>query len=148
MIQITIKESVVIEAPVERVWDYTQDWSRRIEWDPAVKSAEILATDPTPIVRVEGQGGTSFTARYRLFRRPEQTSLAITEGVPRWLGGGGSWKYESDERGTVWTQTNTVTISGRLRAWLLRWPISRQLRSLTRRAMANAKANIEVLHSQ
>jgi hypothetical protein len=140
---VTIRESILIAAGPKYVWDYTQDWNRRAEWDPSIKAAEVLEPGPKLVVRVTGGGGTVFTARYKQYVRPLYTSLTMVDCDPGWMGGGGAWSYEETEHGTVWTQTNTITIKGTWRAWVLgplfRWV----LRWNTKRAMHRAKTLLE-----
>src|SRR5438552_7523247 len=98
---VTVKESIDIAAPPEAVWDYTQDWTRRTEWDPAIVAAEVLPGEPR-VVRVRGLGGGGFMIRYKLQERPVRTSLAMTDSTSRIVtGGGGSWSYEAREGGTL-----------------------------------------------
>lgn len=140
---VTVKESVFIAAPPERVWDYTQDWTRRTEWDPAIVAAEVLPGEER-VVRVKALGGGGFLIRYKLNDRPVRTSLAMTDSTSRLItGGGGSWAYEAKEGGTVFSQQNTLAIGSRLFAWIFGWSVRRQLRRLTRKALANAKRIIE-----
>src|SRR4051812_1934503 len=102
---ITVRDSITISASPEVVWDYTQDWSRRTEWDPAVLSSEMLEASPR-VLRVRATGGITFLVRYKLEDRPKRTSLAITDVNSRILtGGGGSWDYApAAGGGTVFTQ--------------------------------------------
>jgi uncharacterized protein YndB with AHSA1/START domain len=142
-VNITVKESVFIAAPPERVWDYTQDWTRRTEWDPAIVAAEVLPGEER-VVRVRAQGGGSFLVRYKLNDRPNRTSLSMTDSTSRLVtGGGGSWAYEAKEGGTVFTQQNTLAVGSRLLAWFFGWMVRWQLRRLTRQALSNAKRIIE-----
>ena len=137
---VTVRESIHIRAAPEQVWDFTQDWTRRASWDPAVRSAELLP-GPERQVRVETASGR-FLVRYKLFDRPHRTSLAMTESTSRLLGGGGgSWEYRAEANGTRFTQQNTLVLRGPggLFAPLIRW----QLRRLTRRALENAKRLLE-----
>jgi hypothetical protein len=141
---ITVTERVFVAAPPERVWDYTQDYARRCEWDANVLEAEPLATTGPPRVRLRLRGGVSCVFQYRVFERPRRTGLAMVE-VRSWLvrGGGGSWTYEARDGGTWWTQTNTITVRSRFARWclgaLLRWQLARA----TRRAMAKAGRILE-----
>ena len=141
--KVTVRESVEIAASPDAVWDYTQDWTRRSEWDPSIKAAEVVQPAPELVVRVDSGSGTAFTARYKRYERPLHTSLAMVECSPDWMGGGGAWDNEATERGTRWTLTNTITINGRLRGWLFgpffRW----MLRWNTRRAIRNATSTLE-----
>ena len=139
---VTVQESVVIAAPPERVWDYTQDWTRRPEWDSSVIAAEVIAQDPRE-VRVQWRGFAN-TIRYKLYDRPRRTSLAMTDGSS-WLvlGGGGSWEYAPRDGGTEFRQTNTIAIRGGLVGLLLGWLVRWQLAKGTRAALAKAKSIIE-----
>jgi len=58
-------------------------------------------------------------------------------------GGGGSWLYEEKDGGTLWTQTNTLSIKHPIVYWLLRPVLTWQLRKSTRRSMQKAKALLE-----
>jgi hypothetical protein len=62
-------------------------------------------------------------------------------------GGGGSWRYETRDGGTDWTQTNTIELRharlGRLMVPFVKW----RLRASMRQAMAVAKAHLESTES-
>jgi hypothetical protein len=145
-VKITVRESVHVEASPDRVWDFTQDWSRRAQWDAAVKDARPDADhrDGAPAYRVRGSGGAEFVARYKLYERPRRTSLEMTD-LRSWLvkGGGGSWSYEADGAGTRWTQTNTVVLRDGFLGALLRPLVLWQLARITQDAMIQAKKLIE-----
>ena len=139
---VTVSESVHIRATPQAVWDYTQDWSRRSEWDPAILAAEELPGKER-VIRARTSGG-DFMVRYKLVDPPKRTSLAMTASSSRIVtGGGGSWEYASEEGGTRFTQRNTLSIKNRFWAWLFAWPLGWQLRRLTRKALANAKRRLE-----
>ena len=49
------------------------------------------------------------TLVYKLYDRPHKTSLAATEIKSSLLeSAGGSWTYEEQNGGTLWTQVNTL----------------------------------------
>jgi uncharacterized protein YndB with AHSA1/START domain len=142
-VNITVKESITIAAPPERVWDFTQDWSRRASWDPAIVSADEEPGEAR-VLRVLGAGGMRFTVRYKLFDRPKRTSLVMTDSNSRIVtGGGGHWEYAPKEGGTEFTEQNTLKVGSRFFAWVFGWMIRWQLRRVTRKALANAKRMIE-----
>jgi uncharacterized protein YndB with AHSA1/START domain len=139
---VTVKESVHIRATPETVWDYTQDWTRRTEWDPAILAAEVLPGNERTI-RARTSGGT-FLVRYKLFDRPRRTSLAMTESTSSIVtAGGGSWDYAFEEDGTRFTQQNTLVIRSPTLAWLLGWLFAWLLRRSTRKALVNVKRILE-----
>jgi len=89
---VTIQQSVHIKASPNEVWDYTQDWSLRSQWDPAIRKAVVLQTQPALIVHATGFG-SSFNVHYKQLRRPDHTSLKMVDCNPTWMGGEGAWAY-------------------------------------------------------
>jgi uncharacterized protein YndB with AHSA1/START domain len=140
MANVTVKDSVHIDADPATVWDYTQDWSRRQEWDPAVRTASYRERGDAPVVEMSGAGGMRCVVRYKQSERPHRTSVAMTEITPRWMtGGGGAWSYEAEAGGTRFTQTNTLQLGGLAGALfgpLVRWQLARATRQALRRAKA------------
>jgi hypothetical protein len=139
---ITIRQTIVITAPPDVVWDLTQDFGRRRDWEPGIEAAELLASDPRRVrVRLKDTG--SVTIAYRLERRPVRTSLAFEDVDSPWIrGGGGSWEYEPVEGGTRWTRTDTLVLRNRLIAVLFGAVIRRRFATGTAEAMARAGALI------
>ncbi len=141
---ITITEKITIEASPGAVWDYTQDFNRRTEWDGSVLGAEMIGSDLERAARVRYKGGLECTFQYKLFERPTRTTLAMTDvRSPIFSGGGGSWRYQPAGVGTEWTQVNTLTFRNPMLYWLLRWPIAWGLRRSTRQGMLKVKGILE-----
>ncbi len=140
---VTVSETVHVARPPEDVFDYTQDYAYRTDWDPAIAEVEVLTEEPRRI-RVRAPGVGTYVVEYKLFRRGDRTSAAFTEVDSRWVsGGGGSWRYEPKDEGTDWTQTNTLELRhARLGRLLAPW-VERQLRSAMRKGMARAKSILE-----
>ncbi len=140
---VSVTESIWVNRPPEAVFDYTQDYARRTEWDAGIAEATIVGTEPRAArVRIPALG--SLTVVYRLDRRPERTSAAFTDVASSWItGGGGSWQYDPEDGGTRWQQTNSLELK---RPWLTRFlapMIERNLRQSTQRSMAEAKRRLE-----
>jgi hypothetical protein len=141
---LTVTASVLVHRPVEAVWDFTQDFSRRAEWDASVLQATVLEREPLPRVRIRGAGGLRCVLRYRSFDRPRRTSVSLEEvSSPLIQAGGGSWSYEAREDGTLWTQTNSLTLRPGWWRRLLAPLVRRGLEVATRRAMHRAQALLE-----
>ncbi|HEX6867813.1 MAG TPA: SRPBCC family protein [Candidatus Limnocylindrales bacterium] len=140
---VTVTEAVVVACDPATVFDYTQDYGRRTEWDAGIAEATVIATDPRTVrVRIPGLG--TMTVVYRLDRRPERTSAAFEDVDSRWIaGGGGAWQYEPIDGGTRWQQTNSLECRPVWYARVLAPLIERGLRASTRRAMAEAKRRLE-----
>jgi Polyketide cyclase / dehydrase and lipid transport len=140
---VTVTEAIWVNRPPEAVWDYTQNYTHRPEWDAGVAEATILADEPRA-VRVKIPNLGVMTVVYRLDRRPERTSAAFTDVESSWVsGGGGSWEYAAADGGTRWQQTNSLELKHPRLAFLLGPLLERGLRRSTRRAMGEAKRRLE-----
>ena len=85
---------------------------------------------------------------YKVFDRPNKTTLQMTDVASYIIeGGGGSWTYERQPDGTtLWKQSNTLVLRNTPFAKLLRPAVHYFLRRNTRLAMYNAKKIIEKTH--
>ena len=140
---ITVTETIHVERPPDEVFDFTQDYTRRSTWDPAVGEATYLSKDPVR-ARVKLPRVGTVTVEYRLYRRGDRTTAAFTD-VDSWLvsGGGGSWSYAAAGQGTDWSQTNTVELRhSTLTGWMAPL-LERTIRSGMRTGMRRAKAMLE-----
>ncbi|KAA3605248.1 MAG: SRPBCC family protein [Calditrichaeota bacterium] len=143
-LKMTFEESIFIEATPEVVWDFTQDYSKRPNWDSAVIKTEVISEKPHRVVRVFVKGGTTTAFQYKLDRRPEKTSLQAIEMKSLFFAsGGGSWVYKSRSNGTIWTQRNTLAFKNKFLTLLFKPLFSWQITKLTRQSMHEAKKQIE-----
>ncbi|MEO5705192.1 MAG: SRPBCC family protein [Candidatus Limnocylindrales bacterium] len=138
-----MSETIHVDRSPEVVFDYTQDYATRTDWDDTIKRAEVLSDEPRR-VRITAPGLGTFTLEYRLFRRGDRTSAAFADLENAFFsGGGGSWRYEPRDGGTDWTESNTLELRRpRLLGWLAPM-VAWNLRNGTRRAMAKAKGILE-----
>lgn len=140
---VTVSHTVHVNRSPEEVFDYTQDYSTRMDWDSTVKSAKVFSEEHRRVEEdLEGVGPV--VMEYALLRRGERTSASFKATSSRLIaGGGGSWSYAARDGGTDWTQTSTLEfgngVVGRLFAPILR----RNMLTLTRKAMEKAKSIIE-----
>jgi hypothetical protein len=143
-IKLTVKNSIIINADREKVWDYTQNYENRSKWDSSITGYEYLAETPNRIVRVKSPGNVEMEMEYKLFDKPNITSLAITRSSSGMIvGGGGSWKYEPDEKGTLWTQTNTMLLKDGFFMSLMKPLVGFMLKYNTDKSMKKAKNILE-----
>jgi uncharacterized membrane protein len=74
-----IKETIFINAPVEKVWEFMVDYRRAPEWQSNV--VEVKEFDGTP-----GEPGFAYTAVYKAMgRRLESRSTIVRSERPRFL---------------------------------------------------------------
>ena len=140
---VTVSHTVHVDRSPQEVFDYTQDYRTRTDWDSTVKSAKVLNDEPRRVQAVmEGIG--PLVIEYKLFRRGERTSAAFGDVRSRLIaGGGGSWTYEARDGGTDWTETSTLEFRNGLVGLLLAPLIRRNMATLTRKAMDKAKSIME-----
>ena len=106
-----IEHSINIPISAEELWDFTQDYSRRSDWDYSVKSATLIAEQPSRSARLELHGGDVMTFIYKLDERPRKTSLEARDIKSLLVSrAAGWWEYEQRGNLTVWTQANTIVL--------------------------------------
>jgi len=142
-VTVTVAETVLVHRTPEQVFDYTQDYAKRSDWDTSVTEAEVLSEEPRR-VRVNLRGVGQMVLVYQLYRRGDRTSAAFTDIKSRYFtGGGGSWSYVARDGGTEWTQTNTLELKPGLASRLLAPLVRRSLAKGMHEAMSRAKSILE-----
>jgi Polyketide cyclase / dehydrase and lipid transport len=118
----TFDQSVVIAASPGELFALTQDYDRRLAWDPFLKSAALLGGAAAPGVGVRAycvaRSGLGMETEYVSFNPPRACAVRMTRG-PRWLGSfAGSWRFEEAAPG----QTRVAfRYHVRARPWWLAW---------------------------
>ena len=142
-VTVTATESIWVDRSPEEVFDYTQDYATRSDWDPTVKSAKVLSEEPRRVEEVlEGIGPV--VMEYKLYRRGDRTTAAFRDTASSLIsGGGGSWSYAAKDGGTDWSQTATLEFRHRLVGWLMAPLLHRNMQTLMRKAMVEAKRIME-----
>src|SRR5687768_871524 len=94
----TLEQSIVIAASPGELFSLSQDYHRRLEWDPFLKSAELLNGASAPAVGVHAycvaRSGLGMETEYVSFNPPRATAVKMTRGP--WLieSFAGSWRFE------------------------------------------------------
>src|SRR5262245_56866725 len=89
----------VVEGAVGEVFSLTQDYERRLTWDPFLRSAVLLDGAAAPAVGVRAwcvaHEGFGMETEYVTFRPPRRVAVKMTRG-PRILESfAGTWEFES-----------------------------------------------------
>jgi len=134
----TFEDSIVIRASAEDLFSLTQDYTRRLEWDPFLKVATLVggATEPAVGVRAwcVAKSGFGMETEYVSFEPPRRTAVRMTKG-PFFLNKfSGSWvfKEETDDQTRVTFRYNVVARP----KWLGRLLGERFAKDTTRRLKA------------
>lgn len=120
MSSIKFSEKILVSKDPEFVFDYTQDYSRRLSWDTFLIKAELMngATEAGVGVRAwcVAHNGLGMETEYVSFNRPKTTAIKMTQGPFMFKAFLGSWVFKPMENG----QTE-VTF---LYSYRLRFPFS------------------------
>jgi hypothetical protein len=118
----TFEQSIVIAASPGELFALTQDYGRRLEWDPFLKSAKLLGGAGAPGVGVRAyclaRSGLGMETEYVSFNPPRAVAVKMIRG-PRLIGSfASSWRFEEVAPGhTRVSFRNHV----RARPWWLSW---------------------------
>jgi ribosome-associated toxin RatA of RatAB toxin-antitoxin module len=138
------EQSIVIDATPDELFTLTQDYSRRMEWDPFLKSADLLGEAKSPGVGVRvycvSHDGRGMETEYVSFNPPRTCAVKMTRG-PRLIDTfAGSWHFEEVAAGStrVYFRYHLVA-RPRWLSWLLTPLIGRVFATETRRRLEALK---------
>ena len=98
----TFEESTVIDGPAADVFSLSQDYARRLEWDPFLRSAALVdgASEPGVGARAVciARTGWAMETEYISFNPPRSTAVKMIRG-PWFLDGFADPRFEPIEPG-------------------------------------------------
>jgi hypothetical protein len=99
----TFEHSIAIRAGAGQLFALTQDYARRLEWDPFLKEAYLLngATEPAVGVRAHcvAKSGLVMETEYVSFNPPGVTAVRMTKGPWFIESFAGSWRFLEEADG-------------------------------------------------
>jgi ribosome-associated toxin RatA of RatAB toxin-antitoxin module len=94
-----VEHTAEVEGAIEDVFDLSQSYALRLDWDPFVRAQSILdgATRADKDVRTEtiSRHRLRMVTRYLTFRRPTLVGMKMEEGPPIFRTFSGSWRFEA-----------------------------------------------------
>jgi len=127
----------IVDGSPEEVFELTQDYARRLAWDPFLREAALLGGATAPAVGVRAwcvaRAGIGMETEYVSFNPPRVTAVKMTRG-PRLLESfAGTWEFEPVPDGkTKVTFRYLLRTRPRWLAWALEplaeWWFSRETR--------------------
>jgi ribosome-associated toxin RatA of RatAB toxin-antitoxin module len=138
--------SIVINESREHVFDFTQDYNKRLRWDTFLKKANLLNGALIPDKGVKAycvaKNGLSMVTEYVTYNRPKVTAIRMTEGPFMFKSFLGSWTFKEISA----DKTEAIF----LYSFSLRFPfniltkyIRRNLHTNVRQRLIDLKMNIE-----
>lgn len=102
---IKFSESIIINSNPEIVFDYTQDYNKRLLWDTFLIRAELIegATNAGKGVKAYcvAKNGIGMVTEYVSFNRPRVTAIKMTSGPYMFKSFLGSWTFKQTENNTT-----------------------------------------------
>ncbi len=146
MKSIKFTESILINEKPETVFDYTQDYQKRLSWDTFLKQADLIdgATEAGKGVKTYcvAQNGVGIESEYVTFNRPKVTAVKMTQGPYMFKTFLGSWTFKEEPP----AQTQVIF----LYSFTLRFPFSlfkkyirNKLQKNVRQRLVDLKRNVE-----
>ncbi len=92
------RRTIVVDAEPGAVFDLTQDYGRRLDWDPFLREARLLGGAEAAGVGVRAwcvsRGGWGMETEYVSFRRPGACAVRMTRGPWFFRSFSGSWRFD------------------------------------------------------
>jgi ribosome-associated toxin RatA of RatAB toxin-antitoxin module len=145
---VTFEQSIEIAAAPEALFALTQDYARRLEWDPFLKSAELVGGATTAAVGVRAycvaRTGLGMETEYVSFNPPRTTAVKMTRGPWLLAGFAGTWRFEplAPDRTRVVFRYH-LRARPRWLAWLLTPVLAQVFARDTRKRLAALKEAVE-----
>lgn len=142
------QHSILINAPAETLFRLTQDYSRRLEWDPFLRSAQLVDGATTAAVGVRAwcvaHSGLGMETEYVSFNPPRACAVKMTSGPRIVRQFAGSWRFEEITPGQTKVDfTYTLTAAPWWLSWLLTPILAAVFARDTRKRLAALKAACE-----
>ncbi|MGV3586756.1 MAG: type II toxin-antitoxin system RatA family toxin [Adhaeribacter sp.] len=98
MDSVKFSESIIIQERAEKVFDYTQDYNKRLSWDTFLKRAELIEgavkADKGIKAYCVAKNGLGMETEYVSFNRPKVTAVKMTKGPFMFSSFLGSWTFK------------------------------------------------------
>ncbi|MCB0700113.1 MAG: SRPBCC family protein [Chitinophagales bacterium] len=103
-------ETIIINEAIEQVFDRTQDYENRLDWDPFLISAELMdgakAVDKGVKAYCMAKNNVGMETVYVSFDRPKVAAVTMTKGPYMFKSFSASWRFK--EMGD--TQTEVIFV--------------------------------------
>ncbi len=95
-----ILQSISISSPPEKIFDFTQDYDKRLIWDTFLKEARLIEGAKESAKGVKAwcvaKNGMGMETEYISFNRPKVTAVKMTKGPFMFKSFAGSWQFETE----------------------------------------------------
>ena len=139
-------ETIMIDEKSEKVFDFTQDYNKRLSWDTFLKRADLIEgsaiVDKGVKAYCVAKNGLGMVTEYVTYNRPKVTAIKMTKGPFMFKSFLGSWTFKE----TLIDKTEVIF----LYSFSLRFPfnlltnfIRNNLQANVRQRLIDLKRNVE-----
>jgi ribosome-associated toxin RatA of RatAB toxin-antitoxin module len=144
----TFNQSIVIDADPAALFRLTQDYDRRLEWDPFLRSARLIGDASEPGVGVRAlcvaKNGWAMETEYASFIPPRLTAVKMTRGPWFLERFAGAWHFEEIAPGQTRVDFRYgLRVWPSWLSWLLTPIVSRVFAQDTRNRLRALKETVE-----
>ena len=144
----TFDDSILIAAEPAALFRLSQDYRRRLEWDPFLRSASLVGDAREAGVGVRAlcvdRNGTAMETEYVSFNPPRAAAIKMTSGPWFIEDFAGSWRFEEVEPGQTRVGFHySLHARPRWLSWLITPILARVFARDTRRRLRALKEAIE-----
>jgi len=97
MSAIKFTEKIIIDVSPEKVFDFTQDYKKRLIWDTFLKKADLIegaiAAEKGVKAYCVAKNGLGMITEYVTYNRPKVTAIKMTNGPFMFKSFLGSWTF-------------------------------------------------------
>ena len=138
MESIKFSETILINETPEHVFDFTQDYNKRLKWDTFLKKADLINGATTAQKGVKAycvaKNGIGMVTKYVTYNRPKVTAIKMTKGPYMFNSFLGSWTFKE--------VANDITEVVFLYSFSLRFPFNLFTKAIKNNLQTNVKQRL------
>jgi len=143
---IKFTESIIINEQPEAIFDLTQNYDRRLDWDTFLVKAQLIegASAAGKGVRAccVAHNGLAMETEYVSFNRPKVTAIKMTKGPHLFKSFHGSWVFKPEGEGKTCV-TFLYAFKFRFPFSIVQWYIKQRLQVNVRQRLSDLKQCVE-----
>ena len=99
------QHSIIINAPIDKVWNILTDFNTWPSWNPEITKVEVSEEVRESTSFSWTLNGNKINSQVQLFKAPNELAWS---GKSKWIKGIYSWQLESDENQTIVTLSSSL----------------------------------------
>jgi ribosome-associated toxin RatA of RatAB toxin-antitoxin module len=140
---IKFTEQILVDERTEKVFDFTQDYNKRLRWDTFLKKADLIegAVEAGKGAKAYcvAKNGLGMVTEYITYNRPKVTAIKMTKGPAMFKSFSASWTFKESQN----DKTEVIF----LYSFSLRFPFNLLAKFIKNNLQVNVKHRLRDLKS-